>query len=1111
VSREGGAFASFLDATLHIRPGEGRRTALLFTHLLFASAVFILGRTVRDTLFLSRYSLSALPWMFVLYGVASAITVVLYSRVADKVARHRLIVISTGVGIATYLAVWGLVRARMAWVYPVFYVWSEVVANLFIVQFWTLANDLHDARSAKRLFGTIGSARVLGVVLVGLGAGVVVKAIGTPQLLFVIAGMMLTIAVLALLISREPKPEHQLRAGAEPKRRGPPPKIFADPYVRALAVFILLAFTALTVGDYQFKAIARATYREDALARFFSLFYAGTGIVSFVFQVVVTPRLLARLGVGWGMSVMPTVFGAASALLLAVPRLGLATVMKFADNGFQYTIHETTLQALYVPFPLAVKARTRAFLDAVVKPLSYGLGGVALILLVPLIPGGGVQLLSFLTVALVVFWLGIIPTVRRRYLHTLEATLSARGALALEHEQVLDAAGRRGLLGTLEREAEPRRILVALEQLAGERSAPFVEALGRLAAHPNATVRAAALRELAGQPDADPAPAGTALSDADPDVRAAAAAAFAALAHDDAVDHLAPLLEDSQRDVRVAALAGLLRHGGVEGGIVGGAQLGRMLAATSREQRIEAARALGTLGPDAYRPLRRLIADPDPGVRRAALKAAPGVADARLVPVLVDALTDAATRRRAGSALVAIGRPAVAPLVALVADESLSRAVRLMVPRLLRHIPAPETYDALRRLASVRDSHLRLRIFAALSHLRKSLQRDPEPLGGIQSLVEAELLDTYRNLGGWERARPVFDTPLLGEVFHFRAERAMRRILRILELRYDPEPLRLVRDHLIEPKRRANAIEVLDTLLDPSLRPLVIPFLDDVSVEERLRKAGPLAPQPPEPVEFLRQHCRHPNPYVVLVALDALARCRPAEASQEAEPALAHHEPLVREAGIYALAAADGPRALELLRPLLGDPDHTVARHAATALAKLGGAPAPEVSMYSTVEKILFLKSAPVFAQLSGEDLAPLARMAEVQSFACGERIFTEGEMGDALYVVVRGSVAITRSQTRLASLGAGEAFGEMAVLDEVPRSATAEAVEETELLRIGSEEFYEMLHEQVEIAEGVIRMLTHRLREADSQIKEMRRTVAAGMPLPALDIADPPAAAASS
>ena len=66
-----------------------------------------------------------------------------------------------------------------------------------------------------------------------------------------------------------------------------------------------------------------------------------------------------------------------------------------------------------------------------------------------------------------------------------------------------------------------------------------------------------------------------------------------------------------------------------------------------------------------------------------------------------------------------------------------------------------------------------------------------------------------------------------------------------------------------------------------------------------------------------------------------------------------------------------------------------------------------------------------------------------------------------------------------------------MAVLDEVPRSANAIAEEGAEVLRIGSEEFYEILHEQVEIAEGVIRMLTRRLREADAALQKQSPSAA--------------------
>ena len=147
--------------------------------------------------------------------------------------------------------------------------------------------------------------------------------------------------------------------------------------------------------------------------------------------------------------------------------------------------------------------------------------------------------------------------------------------------------------------------------------------------------------------------------------------------------------------------------------------------------------------------------------------------------------------------------------------------------------------------------------------------------------------------------------------------------------------------------------------------------------------------------------------------------------------------------------------------------------------------------MYSTVEKVLFLKSAPVFERVSGEDLAPLARVAEVEIYSTGEPITREGETGDALYIIIRGRVTISVEGRLIATLGTGEAVGEMAVLDSSPRSATATAVEETEVLRIGSEEFYEVLHEQVEIAEGIIRLLSARLRDADSEIGRLREAAA--------------------
>ena len=145
--------------------------------------------------------------------------------------------------------------------------------------------------------------------------------------------------------------------------------------------------------------------------------------------------------------------------------------------------------------------------------------------------------------------------------------------------------------------------------------------------------------------------------------------------------------------------------------------------------------------------------------------------------------------------------------------------------------------------------------------------------------------------------------------------------------------------------------------------------------------------------------------------------------------------------------------------------------------------------MYSTLEKVLLLRNAPLFERVAGEDLAPLARVAEPETFAKGDTIFRTGDHGDSLYVVIRGKVVVSRDERPIAHLGPGDAFGEMAVLDAGPRSATVLAEEETEVLRIGSEEFYEVLQEQTELADGVIRVVTQRLRGAASPVESARQS----------------------
>lgn len=136
--------------------------------------------------------------------------------------------------------------------------------------------------------------------------------------------------------------------------------------------------------------------------------------------------------------------------------------------------------------------------------------------------------------------------------------------------------------------------------------------------------------------------------------------------------------------------------------------------------------------------------------------------------------------------------------------------------------------------------------------------------------------------------------------------------------------------------------------------------------------------------------------------------------------------------------------------------------------------------MLSTVEKVLFLKSIDLFSQIPGEDLAAIALISTEERHDPQDEIFSEGDPGDALYFVIDGKVRVHTANRVLAELGERECFGEMSILDSSPRSATVTSLDDSNLLKITREDFQEIMGEKPEIAQGIIKVLTRRLRDAN-------------------------------
>ena len=110
------------------------------------------------------------------------------------------------------------------------------------------------------------------------------------------------------------------------------------------------------------------------------------------------------------------------------------------------------------------------------------------------------------------------------------------------------------------------------------------------------------------------------------------------------------------------------------------------------------------------------------------------------------------------------------------------------------------------------------------------------------------------------------------------------------------------------------------------------------------------------------------------------------------------------------------------------------------------------------IEKVLILKSLNLFKDTPENILADLAPLMQEKEYEQGALIFKEGETGDCMYIIHKGSIKIHKGTTTLAVLPEKEVFGELSLLDADTRSASASAAEDCILFKINQEPFYESL-----------------------------------------------------
>ena len=1058
-----------------VRANETTTALLMFAYSFLALTSYNIIQPITRSKFISDLGPENIPYVQFAAGLLIGVIMQGYVKATSLIPARWVIPVSQAGLVGILLVFWGLFQTGQQWVSVGFYLLGLIFAILLVSQFWSLANAVYDPRQAKRLFGFIGGGTALGGMTGSGITSLIAETVGTNTLVLASAVVLaLCIGIVVAVLKRE---SHAVvRPGGDDEAVGlggrEALKLFVTSrQIQLIAVVISFGALGAAILDLQLS-IATAEFKgraaEDSIAAFLAAVRFWLSAVAFVIQVFLTSRIHRLLGIGFALLVLPVNLGVMAGVILTNYALWAPALGSVIDRAFRYTVDKTTREILFLPLPLDVKLQAKPFVDVTVDRMAKGIG--SLILLVFIKPWGlnfSWQQLSYVTLALVAVWFVMAVRAKREYVASFRRSIQQQEVQPAEIR--LDAADLTAL-ETLVAELshpEPRRVIYAVDLLESFDKRSLVTPL--LLHHESPDVRARALQAAAAAGPEHGAHwlrgVEQSLKDADGKVRIAAVRALAALNREDATDLMRGFLSDPDPMMVVTAACALAESGAAADRTMAQEAL-RQLAFDTREQaapiRAEVARALGDVRDAQFRPLLvPLMFDADLDVAREAIRSAgklgPADGDFQFVPGLVSQMRNRLLKRAAREVLVSYGADVVDALAYFLNDPNEDIWVRRHVPATLGLIPTQRSLDVLLAALDDHDGFVRFKAGGAIERLRRTapeLTIDPAIIERhikLETTRAFNVLTLHHNLfvsGGLDR------TSLLAGALTEKHDRALNRVFVLLGLLYPNEDINAVRTALrhSDARLRSGAMEYLDNLMGGEVRRRVMMLIEDMPAAERVRRGNSIFKTRVRDVEDTVAQLVHDDDQIIAAAAIQLVEQRQMwTLADDLEHALAHRDArdwYVFEAASWALAAqrmpAERRRALWL-------------------------EPLPAVELASR------LRSVPLFAFVSVDELFRIALLGRQVRYEPGRTLCEAGRAVESIQFLLDGRVTAARPNDETKEVAAPNVVGFESVIEGSPAEQTIKAVETTIALSLTTDEFLSLLSENVEIAQGIFRLMVER------------------------------------
>ena len=417
----------WLRRLLGTRPGEGAALVWAFLYFFCLLAGYYVLRPLRDEMGIQG-GVANLPWLFTATFVVMLAVIPAYGWASARWPRRRLVPGVYAFFLTHLVLFYALFGADVApgWLARVFFVWVSVFNLLVVSVFWTFMADLFSNEQGRRLFGVIAAGGSAGAIAgPALTAGLV-RVIGTDELVLVSGALLAaTLGCIAGLVRQAPRLRTAGSRAESPGQAAPPEAgepaaesglgggawagvrlLTRSPYLIGIGGYILLYTATSTFLYFEQAHIVEAAYADPAeRTALFAAMDLAVNVLTVATQVLLTGRVVAALGVGLTLALLPALVGVGFAALAAAPVLGVLVVFQVLRRAAGYALARPAREVLFTVVGREARYKAKNVIDTLVYRGGDAVTGWAFAGLTGL--GLGLAAIAAVAVPLAAVWLGV--------------------------------------------------------------------------------------------------------------------------------------------------------------------------------------------------------------------------------------------------------------------------------------------------------------------------------------------------------------------------------------------------------------------------------------------------------------------------------------------------------------------------------------------------------------------------------------------------------------------------------------------------------------------------------------------------------------------------------